>query len=76
LALGRIIAGLPERPWLRPLLQIHDELLFELPVDRISEAVDFVKTCMEAQPFYGFDLPIIAEAATGQRYGEMNDVKG
>jgi len=31
LALGRIIVGLPDRPWLRPLLQIHDELVFELP---------------------------------------------
>ena len=27
LALGRLIEGLPERPWLRPLLQIHDELV-------------------------------------------------
>jgi hypothetical protein len=30
LAIGRIVQGLPERPWLRPLLQIHDELVFEI----------------------------------------------
>ena len=74
LALGRIIEGLPERPWLRPLLQIHDELVFELPADRITEAVDFIKSCMEAPPFPGFDLPIIAEADAGARFGEMKEV--
>ena len=75
LALGRIIAGLPERPWLRPLLQIHDELVFELPTDRIIEAVAFIKACMEAQPFPEFDLPIIAEAATGARFGKMKELE-
>jgi DNA polymerase-1 len=75
LALGRIIAGLPDRPWLRPLLQIHDELVFELPTDRITEAVAFIKACMEAQPFPEFDLPIIADAAVGARFGEMKEVE-
>jgi DNA polymerase-1 len=74
LALGRIIAELPSRPWLRPLLQIHDELVFELPTDRITEAVAFIKACMEAQPFPNFDVPIIAEAAVGARFGEMKEV--
>jgi DNA polymerase-1 len=74
LALGRIIAGLPERPWLRPLLQVHDELVFEVPDNRVSEAVAFVKECMEAQPFEAFNIPIIAEAATGRRFGEMKEL--
>jgi DNA polymerase-1 len=73
LALGRIIAGLPDRPWLRPLLQIHDELVFELPTDCISEAVTFIKACMEEQPFKAFDVPIIADAAVGARFGEMKE---
>ena len=29
LAIVRILEGLPSRPWLRPILQIHDELLIE-----------------------------------------------
>jgi len=74
LALARIIAGLPERPWLRPLLQIHDELLFELPAARIGEATAFIKACMEAPPFEDFDVPIIAEAAAGGRFGELKEV--
>ena len=75
LALGRIIAGLPSRPWLRPLLQIHDELVFELPSERVSEAVGFIKACMEEQPFFDFDIPIIAEAAVGARFGELKELE-
>lgn len=74
LALGRIITGLPERPWLRPLLQIHDELVFELPEARVPEAVSFIRACMEKQPFPEFDVPIVAEAAVGLRFGEMKEL--
>jgi hypothetical protein len=75
LALGRIVAGLPSRPWLRPLLQVHDELVFEVPEDKVSEAVTFVKTCMEAQPFDEFDVPIVADAAIGARFGELKELE-
>lgn len=75
LALGRIITGLPERLWLRPLLQIHDELVFELPEDRVSEAMAFIKECMEAQPFDDFDVPVVAEAAVGIRFGELKEME-
>jgi DNA polymerase-1 len=75
LALGRIVAGLPERPWLRPLLQIHDELVFELPADRVEEAVAFVKACMEAQPFRSFDVPVVAEASAGTNFGDMRELE-
>ena len=37
--------------WLRPLLQIHDELVFEVPESKVNEAVAFVKECMETEPF-------------------------
>lgn len=76
LALGRIVRGLPERPWLCPLLQIHDELVFELPENRLKEAVLFIKTCMETQPFEAFSVPIVAEAAAGKRFGELQELEG
>ena len=74
LALGRILAGLPARPWLRPVLQVHDELLFEVPDDKVFEAAEFIKSCMETQPFPAFDVPIIAEGAVGKRFGELKDM--
>ncbi len=76
LAVARILAGLPERPWLKPILQIHDELTFIIPEDRLSEAVTFVKKCMEAQPFPEFDLPLIAEASAGPAFGSMEELDG
>ncbi len=41
LSMGRIIVGLQDRLWLLPLLQVHDELVFEVPTERVDEAVDF-----------------------------------
>ena len=75
LACGRIISGLPERLWLKPLLQIHDELVFELPEDKVYEAVAFIKKCMETQPFPEFDVPIVAEASIGRNFGEMKEME-
>jgi DNA polymerase-1 len=74
LALGRLVERLPERPWLKPLLQIHDELVFELPADRLQEAVAFIRECMEAQPFMEMDVPIVAEAAYGADFGHMEEM--
>lgn len=76
LALGRIIAGLPEREWLKPILQIHDELTFLVPVERLGEAVAFIKECMEPQPFSEFDLPLVAEASAGPTFGKMEELEG
>ena len=74
LAVARILAGLPERPWLLPILQIHDELTFIIPEDKLSDAVSFVKQCMEAQPFPEFNLPLIAEASAGPAFGSMEEL--
>ncbi|GHU53704.1 hypothetical protein FACS1894132_06610 [Clostridia bacterium] len=73
-SMALIVAGLPERPWLLPLLQIHDELVFELPEDKVSEATAFIKSCMEAQPFPELDIPIIAEASVGRSFGRMSEL--
>ena len=73
LAITRILTGLPEREWLRPILQIHDELTFVIPADRLAEAVAFVRQCMEEKPFPEFDLPLIAEASAGPTFGTMEE---
>ena len=75
LAMGRILEGLPRRKWLRPILQIHDELTFLIPEDRLNEAVTFIRSCMEKTPFPEFDLPLIAEASAGETFGTMKELE-
>jgi len=74
LAMGRLIEGLNEKPYIKPLLTIHDELVFEVPEDKVQEAYAFIKGCMEAVPFEGFDVPIVAEGAIGDRFGSMEEL--
>lgn len=75
LAITRILAGLPERDWLKPILQIHDELTFIILEDKLSEAVTFIRACMEEKPFPEFDLPLIAEASAGPTFGMMEELE-
>lgn len=75
LAIKRIMCGLPERVWLKPILQIHDELTFIIPKDKLTEAVRFIKECMEEQPFPEFDLPLVAEASAGETFGTMEELE-
>ena len=75
LAIVRILEGLPEREWLKPILQIHDELTFVIPENKLDEAVNFIRSCMEAQPFPEFDLPLVAEASFGHDFGAMEEME-
>lgn len=75
LALGRILLGLPDRPWLQPILQIHDELTFIIPKERLDEAVSYIKECMQPQPFPEFDLPLVAESSVGSTFGTMEELE-
>lgn len=76
LAIFRILEGLPSRPWLKPILQIHDELTFIIPKEKLSEAVSFIRGCMEQQPFPEFDLPLVAEASAGETFGTLEELEG
>lgn len=75
LAMARILKGLPAREWLKPVLQIHDELLFFAPEDKVHEAADYIRACMEAKPFDEFDIPLKVEVAVGRNYGEMAELE-
>ena len=75
LAIVRILEGLPERTWIKPIFQIHDELTFIIPEDKLEESVGFIKACMEVQPFAEFDLPLVAEASAGSTFGNMEELE-
>jgi DNA polymerase I len=61
-------AGLPK---VRMLLQVHDELVFELPDDDVAAASTVIKRVMEeaAAPLVTIDVPLGVEIGTGKNWG-------
>ena len=70
-----LIAQLKNKPYIRPLLQIHDELLFEVDDGHEAEAIDIIRTAMERVPFVGFDIPIVAEGEHGKCFGKLQPLE-
>lgn len=71
LAMRELIAKLADKPYIRPILQIHDELLFEVDEGHEAEAIDIIRTAMERKPFDAFDIPIVAEGEHGTCFGKF-----
>ena len=64
------IAGLPAKM----LLQVHDELLFEVSRDAVNETILVVKEIMEnaAMPAIEMDVPLIVDAGQGRNWAEAH----
>nr|WP_320026410.1 DNA polymerase [uncultured Acetobacterium sp.] len=71
LAMVRLEAGLGERPFIWPLLTVHDEIVFEVETPRLADAIAWITTVMTAAPFPGFDVPLAVEVTVGARYGSL-----
>ncbi len=63
-----IDAGLPD---VRMLLQVHDELVFELPQDQVETATPVIRRVMEtaAEPAVVLSVPLGVEIGTGPSWG-------
>ncbi len=55
------------------LLQVHDELLLECPEDELKSAVKITQKVMEGA--YHISVPLETDAAVGNNWGEMKDIK-
>lgn len=53
----------------RLILQVHDELVLEVPVDELDETVTLVRQVMEEA--YKLDIPLLTEARSGINWGSM-----
>ncbi len=63
-------------PILRPMdvhmmLQIHDQIILECPIDLVDETCPIVKQAMEC--FDHFLIPPIADFKVGRRWGQLED---
>lgn len=52
------------------LLQVHDELVFEIPEAEVEMAVPLIKKTMEQAA--NLDVPLVAETGIGQHWGEIH----
>ena len=58
----------------RMLLQVHDELLFEVPEAELDATAAVVKKVMEgaALPAYDLSVPLVAETGIGANWAEAH----
>ena len=56
------------------LLQVHDELLFEVPEAELEKTSTVVRKVMEgaAQPAVALSVPLVADAGTGDTWAEAH----
>ncbi|WP_126975022.1 DNA polymerase I [Frigidibacter oleivorans] len=64
------IAGLPARM----LLQVHDELLFEVAEEAVDDLIARARAVMEgaAEPAVGLDVPLVVDAGQGANWAEAH----
>ncbi len=74
IAMVQLQAKLREQPELgRLLLQVHDELVFESPMEKCLELAHLAKTVMEKAVV--LNVPLTVEVKMGQNWGEMHPLK-
>lgn len=57
----------------RMLLQVHDELLFEVPADEVERVAAVARECM--QNAYSLRVPLRVDVKVGRNWAEMEELK-
>jgi len=70
------MVGVAKNQWLaansKMLLQVHDELVFEVANDKVKEAAKEIKTIMEN--VYQLAVPLKMELEVGDNWGELKQL--
>ena len=69
-AMLRVDAWLRERPDIRMIMQVHDELVFEVPTDRLAEAERHIRTEMAAAAELA--VPLEVDIGSGSNWDEAH----
>ena len=74
IAMIRIQHALEEKNWkTRMILQVHDELVFEVPVEELERATRLIKAMMEGVA--KLDVPIQVEMKIGKNWYEAEPME-
>lgn len=71
-AMSLLVREIADKPYIQPILTVHDSIVFLVREDKTEEAAALVKRCMESPPPLPNFMPLVAEISTGKRYGEMD----
>ena len=63
-----------EQPQARLVMQVHDELVFELPENDVAAASGVIRTVMSgaAEPAVKLSVPLDVDIGTGQNWDEAH----
>lgn len=53
------------------LLQVHDELVFEVPYNQVRDVIEVLQRTM---PYYEFSIPLTVSIEVGKNWGEMEKI--
>lgn len=71
--MNKIAASLAETELkTRMLLQVHDELVFEAPLDEVETAAALIKREMENITGIDLKVPLIADVGIGDNWGKAH----
>lgn len=65
----------PKFPLVKPLMQVHDAVMFEVPEDQLDEVKKLTVECFETAAQDRFVVPIKADAKWGKSWGSMKKFK-
>ena len=69
IAMVKVHERLRGAAWARAVLQVHDELVFEVDRSRVDELADLVRD--EMGNAYPLDVPLVVDIRTGDNWDEM-----
>lgn len=71
LAMKKVVKELADNGYkTKLLLQVHDELVFEAPLDEVAQVKELIKNVMESVA--NFDIPFIAAVESGDNWAEAH----
>jgi DNA polymerase-1 len=73
-AMGRLVPVYRSTPGLLPLIQIHDDIVWESREETVMESITTIKRIMESSAPKGFKVPLEVDFKVGRKWGSMEKV--
>ena len=72
IAMVRVHERLRDETYATAVLQVHDELVFEVARDRVAECAELATVAMSGA--YALDVPLVVDVRTGENWDEMSSL--